>query len=62
MARSALQSLASARPEYDLDRTFGRISTAVCREADLPRAGIERLVVTQSGHATERVRASKVEA
>jgi hypothetical protein len=43
--RSALQSLASPRPECGSDPTFGRVSTVASRNADLPRAGVDRLVV-----------------
>ena len=35
---AALRSLASARPQHGSDRTFGRVSTAVGRRADLPWA------------------------
>jgi hypothetical protein len=42
-------SLASARPEYGSDRTFGHVATAVGRRAELPWAALYRPVATRSG-------------
>jgi hypothetical protein len=42
----ALQRLAFARPNYGSNRTFGGVSTAVGRRADLLRAGLDRPLVT----------------
>jgi hypothetical protein len=47
--RAALQSLASARPDYGSDRTFDRFSTAPGRKADLPSTSADRPLVTRSG-------------
>jgi hypothetical protein len=47
---SAVQSLASARPEYSSNLPFGRPSTAITRRADLPWDGLDGPVVTPSGH------------
>jgi hypothetical protein len=46
---STLQSLAAARLEYGTNRTFGDVSAAVGRRADVPSAGLDRLVVTLNG-------------
>ena len=54
LAGLCLHGLASARPECGSDQTFGPVSTAVGRRADLPRAGLDRLVVTRSGHWRRR--------
>jgi Resolvase, N terminal domain len=43
-------STASARLKWGSDQTYGRVSTAVGRRADLPRASVDRQVVTRSGH------------
>jgi hypothetical protein len=45
---SAVQSPTSAQPESGSDRTFGPVSTAVGRRADLPWAGPDRPFETQS--------------
>jgi hypothetical protein len=37
--------IASLRPECGSDPTFGCVSTVASRNADLPRAGVDRLVV-----------------
>jgi hypothetical protein len=41
-------STASARLKWGSDQTYGRVSTAVGRRAGLPRASVDRLVVTRS--------------
>jgi hypothetical protein len=40
---STVQNLASPGPEYGSDRTFGCVSTAVGRRAEVPWAGLYRL-------------------
>jgi hypothetical protein len=45
-----VQNLASPEPEYGSDRTFGCVSTTVGRRADLPWAGVDGPVVTESGN------------
>jgi hypothetical protein len=45
---------ASPRRRHRSDWTFWRVSTADVRRADLPRAGLNRLVVTHSGHRPSR--------
>jgi Resolvase, N terminal domain len=44
-------STASARLKWGSDQTYGRVSTAVGRRADLPCAGPHRLVVTRRRHS-----------
>ena len=41
-------STASARLKWGSDQTYGRVSTAVGRRADLPRASVDRLVGPQA--------------
>jgi DNA invertase Pin-like site-specific DNA recombinase len=41
-------STASAQLKWGSDQTYGRVSTAVGRRADLPRASVDRQVVTRS--------------